>query len=67
MVTVFENGQLLREYSFDEVRERAELPLVKQRKREQQRKQQQNVMIVAVCQSYTTFTCEEISDTWRLI
>ena len=64
MVTVFENGQLLREYSFDEVRERAELPLVKQRKREQQQKQQQNVMIVAVCQSYTTFTCEQINMTF---
>ena len=59
MVTVVENGQLLREYSFDEVRERAELPLVKQRKREQQQKQPQNVMIVAVCQSYTTFTRED--------
>ena len=59
MVTVFENGQLLQEYSFDEVRERAELPLVKQRKREQQQKQPQNVMIVAVCQSCTTFTYED--------
>ena len=29
-MTVFENGQLMKEYSFDEVRERAELPLVKQ-------------------------------------
>ena len=55
MVTVFENGQLLREYSFDEVRERAELPLVKQRKQEQQQKQQQNVMIMSSCHSYTTF------------
>ena len=34
MVTVFEDGKLLREYTFDEVRERAELPLVKQRKQE---------------------------------
>jgi len=34
MVTVFEDGKLIREYTFDEVRERAELPLVKQRKRE---------------------------------
>ena len=30
-MTVFENGSLVREYTFDEVRERAELPLVKQR------------------------------------
>ena len=57
MVTVFENGQLLREYSFDEVRERAELPLVKQRKQEQQQKQQQNVMIMSSCHSYTIFIC----------
>ena len=34
MVTVFEDGKLVREYSFDEVRERAEIPLVKQRKQE---------------------------------
>lgn len=34
MVTVFEDGKLIREYTFDEVRERAELPLVKQRKQE---------------------------------
>jgi len=34
MVTVFEDGKLVREYTFDEVRERAELPLVKQRKQE---------------------------------
>ena len=32
-MTVFENGSLVREYTFDEVRERAELPLVKQRKK----------------------------------
>ena len=30
-MTVFENGSLVREYTFAEVRERAELPLVKQR------------------------------------
>ena len=30
LVTVFENGELVKEYSFDEIRERAELPLVKQ-------------------------------------
>jgi len=35
MMTVFEDGKLIREYTFDEVRERAELPLVKQRKQEQ--------------------------------
>ena len=29
-MTVFENGELVKEYSFDEIRERAELPLVKQ-------------------------------------
>ena len=34
MVTVFEDGKLVREYTFDKVRERAELPLVKQRKQE---------------------------------
>ena len=30
LVTVFENGELVKEYSFEEIRERAELPLVKQ-------------------------------------
>ena len=29
-MTVFENGELVKEYSFDEIRERAELPLVKE-------------------------------------
>ena len=29
MVTVFENGKLLKDYSFDEVRENAEIDLVK--------------------------------------
>ena len=29
MVLIYENGTLLRDYSFEEVRERAELPLVK--------------------------------------
>ena len=29
LVTVFENGKLLKDYTFDEVRERAELELVK--------------------------------------
>nr|CAB65409.1 pre-B-cell colony-enhancing factor [Suberites domuncula] len=29
LVTVFENGELVKEYSFEEVRERAELPVVK--------------------------------------
>ena len=32
---MFENGQLMREYSFDEVRDRAELPLVKKRRKEE--------------------------------
>jgi len=27
-VTVFENGELVREYSFEEIRMRAELPIV---------------------------------------
>ena len=27
LVTVFENGELLKEYTFDEIRARAELPL----------------------------------------
>ena len=35
-MTVFENGSLVREYSFEEVRERAELPLVKKRRQERQ-------------------------------
>jgi len=34
MVTVFEDGKLIREYTFDKVQERVELPLVKQRKQE---------------------------------
>ena len=34
LVTVFENGGLVREYSFEEIRERAELPLVKKRRQE---------------------------------
>ena len=29
LVTVFENGELLKDYTFDEVREQAELPLVR--------------------------------------
>ena len=32
LVTVFENGELIKEYTFDEIRERAELPLVKELK-----------------------------------
>ena len=32
LVTVFENGRLLKEYSFEEIRERAELPLVKEQR-----------------------------------
>ena len=32
LVTVFENGELVKEYSFDDVRVRAEVPLVKHRK-----------------------------------
>ena len=32
LVTVFENGHLLKEYSFVEIRERAELPLVKEQR-----------------------------------
>ena len=35
MVIVYENGSLVREYTFDEVRERAELPLVKLRRKQQ--------------------------------
>ena len=31
---VFENGRLVKEYSFEEIRERAELPLVKKRRQE---------------------------------
>ena len=34
LVTVFENGGIVREYSFEEIRERAELPLVKKRRQE---------------------------------
>ena len=34
LVIVFENGSLVREYSFEEIRERAELPLVKKRRQE---------------------------------
>ena len=34
LVTMFENGSLVRKYTFDEVRERAELPLVKKRRQE---------------------------------
>jgi hypothetical protein len=33
-VTVFENGSLTKEYSFEEIRERAELPQVKERRLE---------------------------------
>ena len=33
-MTVFENGELLKEYSFEEIRERAELPLVQQLKQQ---------------------------------
>lgn len=29
LVTVFENGELMKEYSFDEIRDRAELPLLR--------------------------------------
>ena len=36
-MTVFENGRLVKEYSFEEVRERAELPLVRQRQQQQVR------------------------------
>ena len=32
-MTVFDNGNLVREYSFEEIRERAELPLVKKRRK----------------------------------
>ena len=32
LVTVFENGQLLREYTLEEIRERAELPIVRERR-----------------------------------
>ncbi len=32
LVTVFENGDLKREYTFKEVRERAEIDLVKKRR-----------------------------------
>ncbi len=39
LVPVFVNSELLREYSFDEVRERAELPLVKLRQQEKVRGQ----------------------------
>ena len=35
-MTVFENGNLVEEYSFEEIRERAELPLVKKRLKEGQ-------------------------------
>ena len=35
-MTVFENGSLVKEYSFEEIRERAELPLVKKRRKEKQ-------------------------------
>ena len=31
LVTVFENGSLMEDYSFDEIRERAELPIVKEK------------------------------------
>jgi nicotinamide phosphoribosyltransferase len=31
MVTVFENGKLLKDYTFDEVRQNAEIDLVKQK------------------------------------
>ena len=34
-MTVFENGSLVKEYTFDEIRERAELPLVKLRRQQQ--------------------------------
>ena len=34
LVTVFENGSLVREYSLEEIRERAELQLVKKRRQE---------------------------------
>ena len=34
LVTIFENGNLVKEYSFEEIRERAELPLVKKRRKE---------------------------------
>ena len=30
LIPVFENGVLLKEYSLDEIRERAELPMVRQ-------------------------------------
>ena len=30
LVTVFENGELVKEYTFEEIRERAELPVVKE-------------------------------------
>ena len=36
LVTVFENGDMIKEYSFDEIRERAELPLVKEHRQKQQ-------------------------------
>ena len=35
LVTVYENGQLIKEYSFDEIRDKAELSLVKKRRLEQ--------------------------------
>lgn len=31
LVTVFENGELKKEYLFDEIRDRAELPLLRQK------------------------------------
>ena len=39
-MTVFENGKLLKDYSFSEVREAAELPLVKQNRDMSQQKSQ---------------------------
>lgn len=33
MVTVFENGKLLKDYTFAEIRERAELDIIKEAKK----------------------------------
>ena len=32
LVTVFENGQLMNEYALEDIRERAELPIVRERR-----------------------------------
>ena len=35
LVTVFENGELTKEYLFDEIRDRAQLPLLRQKEQQQ--------------------------------